>query len=306
MIHTLRVATRKSKLALWQACYVIDILKKNHPLLSIEIVELSTQADECLSIPLYEIGGKGLFVKSLEKALIENVADIAVHSMKDVPTCLPENLTIAAVCERADPRDVLVSNHYTSIETLPLGATVGTTSLRRQSQLLCQRPDLNIKLLRGNINTRLSKLDSGQYEGIILAAAGLLRLGFEKRITQFLDLAWSVPASGQGVLGIEMNSDRSDLLPYLKCLQHPLTHLCVSVERAVLLHLNAGCESPIGSYAKIQGDRLLLHVCVGDRFGSKQIESKLDRAIIDIKSPQEAGYQVAKSLLDQGAALLLA
>ena len=207
MTQRIRIATRKSALALWQAEYVKARLQHFHPQLDVELVPMSTQGDKILDTPLAKIGGKGLFVKELETAILEDRADIAVHSMKDVPVEFPEGLQLQTICEREDPRDAFVSNRYASMDVLPHGAVVGTSSLRRQCQLKAQRPDLQIRDLRGNVNTRLSKLDQGEYDAIILAAAGLIRLGFEQRIATFIDVEQSLPANGQGAVGIECRSD---------------------------------------------------------------------------------------------------
>ncbi|MBE8214932.1 MAG: hydroxymethylbilane synthase [Endozoicomonadaceae bacterium] len=305
MIQVLRIATRKSELALWQSHYIGDILKKNHPELSIEWVELSTKADEDLSKPVYQLGGKGLFIKALEQALLDNIADIAVHSMKDVPTILPMGMRISAICQRTDPRDVFVSNQYNSIQALPSYAKIGTTSLRRASQLLRKRPDLHITLLRGNINTRLLKLDQNEYDGLILAAAGLLRLNLSSRIVEYLDCDWHVPASGQGVIGIETCLHRKELLPYLACLHHESTAYCIRIERAMLYKLEAGCESPVGSYAKIDQDKLIFNAYVGHRTGVQYLEETFEMNVKDIQSPVDIGEQMAQRLLDQGASDLL-
>jgi len=238
----LRIATRKSQLALWQANYVKSMLEHHHPELKIELVTMTTQGDKILDTPLAKVGGKGLFVKELETGMLEGAADIAVHSMKDVPVEFPEGLHLPVICQREDPRDAFVSNTFKSLEQLPQGATLGTSSLRRQSQIAALRPDLKIKDLRGNVNTRLQKLDDGEYDAIILAAAGLKRLDFEERITQFIDTDVCLPAIGQGAVGIECRTDDARINNLIAPLTDNKTLIRVLAERAMNQRLQGGCQ----------------------------------------------------------------
>lgn len=298
----IRIATRKSALALWQAEYVKARLEAAHPGLLVSLVPMVSRGDKLLDSPLSKIGGKGLFVKELETALLEGQADIAVHSMKDVPMDFPEGLGLYCICEREDPRDAFVSNRYKSLDELPLGSVVGTSSLRRQTQLLSHRPDLEIRFLRGNVNTRLAKLDAGEYDAIILAAAGLIRLGFESRITDSLDVTYSLPAGGQGAVGIECRSVDSDIQALLAPLHHLETADRVVAERALNKRLNGGCQVPIASYAVLEGDQLWLRAMVGQPDGGALLraEARGPRTAADL-----LGVQVADDLLDQGADVIL-
>jgi len=298
----IRIATRKSALALWQAEYVKARLESAHPGLLVSLVPMVSRGDKLLDSPLSKIGGKGLFVKELETALLEGQADIAVHSMKDVPMDFPEGLGLYCICEREDPRDAFVSNRYKSLDELPLGSVVGTSSLRRQTQLLSHRPDLEIRFLRGNVNTRLAKLDAGEYDAIILAAAGLIRLGFESRITDSLDVTYSLPAGGQGAVGIECRSADSDIQALLAPLHHLETADRVVAERALNKRLNGGCQVPIASYAVLEGDQLWLRAMVGQPDGGALLraEARGPRTAADL-----LGVQVADDLLDQGAEVIL-
>ncbi|MFS2156411.1 hydroxymethylbilane synthase [Pseudomonas sp. Pseusp122] len=298
----IRIATRKSALALWQAEYVKARLEQAHPGLSVILVPMVSRGDKLLDSPLSKIGGKGLFVKELETALLENQADIAVHSMKDVPMDFPEGLGLFCICEREDPRDAFVSNTYTSLEQLPTGSIVGTSSLRRQAQLLARRPDLKIHFLRGNVNTRLAKLDAGEYDAIILAAAGLIRLGFEDRITSAISIDDSLPAGGQGAVGIECRSGDLDIHELLKPLHHQETALRVRAERAMNKHLNGGCQVPIACYAVLQGEQIWLRGLVGDPAGSLLLNADAHGPQTE---PEALGVQVAEALLDQGAQAIL-
>ena len=298
----IRIATRKSALALWQAEYVKARLEHAHPGLLVTLVPMVSRGDKLLDSPLSKIGGKGLFVKELETALLENEADIAVHSMKDVPMDFPEGLGLFCICEREDPRDAFVSNTYASLDDLPEGSVVGTSSLRRQAQLLTRRPDLNIRFLRGNVNTRLAKLDAGEYDAIILAAAGLIRLGFEDRITSAISIDDSLPAGGQGAVGIECRSADSEIHALLAPLHHADTAVRVTAERALNKHLNGGCQVPIACYAVLEGDQIWLRGLVGDPDGSLLLTAQA-------RGPQgaatELGVKVAEALLDQGAGAIL-
>jgi hydroxymethylbilane synthase len=298
----IRIATRKSALALWQAEYVKARLEQSHPGVKVTLVPMVSRGDKLLDSPLSKIGGKGLFVKELETALLEHTADIAVHSMKDVPMDFPQGLGLFCICEREDPRDAFVSNAYGSLDDLPAGSVVGTSSLRRQSQLLARRPDLKIHFLRGNVNTRLAKLDAGEYDAIILAAAGLIRLGFEDRITAAISVDDSLPAGGQGAVGIECRSVDTELHALLAPLHHTETALRVTAERALNKHLNGGCQVPIACYAVLEGDQLWLRGMVGDPSGSVLLRSDARALHADA---QTLGVQVAQALLDQGAADIL-
>lgn len=298
----IRIATRKSALALWQAEYVKARLEHAHPGLLVTLVPMVSKGDKLLDSPLSKIGGKGLFVKELETALLENEADIAVHSMKDVPMDFPEGLGLFCICEREDPRDAFVSNRFASLDELPAGSIVGTSSLRRQAQLLALRPDLQIRFLRGNVNTRLAKLDAGEYDAIILAAAGLIRLGFEARITANLSIENSLPAGGQGAVGIECRTLDADIHALLAPLHHADTAVRVSAERALNRHLNGGCQVPIACYAVLEGEQLWLRGLVGEPNGGLLLHAQA-RAPRD--AAQALGVQVAEDLLAQGAERIL-
>jgi hydroxymethylbilane synthase len=299
----IRIATRKSALALWQAKFVKAELEKYHANLTVELVPMSTQGDKILDTPLAKIGGKGLFVKELEVAILEGRADIAVHSMKDVPVDFPDGLELHTICEREDPRDAFVSNRYKSIDELPSGAIVGTSSLRRQCQIKAQRPDLTIRDLRGNVNTRLAKLDAGQYDAIILAAAGLIRLQMSERITALMSAEQSLPANGQGAVGIECRSDDTLTKSLLAPLEHNETRIRVLAERAMNRKLQGGCQVPIGAYATVNGDTLTLDGLVGALDGSVILKHQLTGNIAD---PEHIGEQLAEQLLAQGANTILA
>ena len=294
----IRIATRKSALALWQAEYVKARLEQAHPGLLVTLVPMVSRGDKLLDSPLSKIGGKGLFVKELETALLENQADIAVHSMKDVPMDFPEGLGLYCICEREDPRDAFVSNTFKSLDELPAGSIVGTSSLRRQAQLLSRRPDLEIRFLRGNVNTRLAKLDAGEYDAIILAAAGLIRLGFEERITSGISVDDSLPAGGQGAVGIECRSADREIHALLAPLHHQDTADRVTAERALNKHLNGGCQVPIACYAVLEGDQLWLRGLVGEPSGGKLLTAQARAPRGDAEA---LGVQVAEDLLKQGA-----
>ncbi len=301
--RTLRIATRKSALALWQAEHVKARLEAAHPGLLVSLVPMVSRGDKLLDSPLAKIGGKGLFVKELETALLEHQADIAVHSMKDVPMDFPEGLGLYCICEREDPRDAFVSNTYSSLEDLPAGSVVGTSSLRRQAQLLARRPDLKIQFLRGNVNTRLAKLDAGEYDAIILAAAGLIRLGFAQRIRSSISVDDSLPAGGQGAVGIECRTADTELQALLAPLHHRDTHLRVSAERALNKHLNGGCQVPIACYAVLQDEQLWLRGLVGQPDGSSLLRAEQRGPA---SQAEQLGVAVAEALLAQGAAQILA
>ena len=299
---TLKIATRQSPLALWQANYVKDRLQQLYPDLTIELVPMVTKGDVILDSPLAKIGGKGLFVKELENALLNKEADIAVHSMKDVPMQFPEGLGLAVICQREDPRDAFVSHAYRTFAELPQGAVVGTSSLRRQCQLKALRPDLDIRSLRGNVGTRLSKLDNGDYDAIILASAGLIRLGLADRIASFIDVEQSLPAAGQGAVGIECRTDDMQVQALLAPLADAETTYCVRAERAMNNHLQGGCQVPIGGYAVLQQGQLYLRALVGDIDGSRIIRAEGKSAV---ENAEVLGVQITEQLLAQGADKIL-
>ncbi len=294
----LRIATRKSPLALWQAEHVAAALRSVHPGLEVELVGMSTQGDKILDTPLAKIGGKGLFVKELEQGMLEGRADIAVHSMKDVPVELPAGLHLPVILEREDPRDAFVSNRHASFDDLPQGARVGTSSLRRQCQLLERRPDLELLPLRGNVNTRLRKLDEGEYDAVILAAAGLKRLGFGHRIRAFIEPEQSLPAIGQGAIGIECRADDQRVNELIAPLHHPPTATCVLAERAMNQRLEGGCQVPIAGHALLDGDRLWLRGLVGSLDGKVIIRGEVRG---DTAEAEALGRSLGERLLADGA-----
>jgi hydroxymethylbilane synthase len=297
-MQLIRIATRRSPLALWQAEHVASLLKASHPTINIELVKMVTQGDKILDTPLSKIGGKGLFVKELEQGMLNGDADIAVHSMKDVPAELPTGLEIGAILHREDPHDAFVSNNYSTLDELPKGAVVGTSSLRRQCQLLEKRPDLQIKSLRGNVNTRLQKLDDGEYDAIILAAAGLIRLGFEARIKSALPADTMLPAIGQGAIGIECRTGDEATKALLSCLHHDETANRVKAERAMNFTLEGGCQAPIAGHAEIKNGTLRLRGLVAEPDGSLMVTEDLDGPTANA---EEIGTTVAKRLLTAGA-----
>lgn len=298
MSQTLRIATRQSPLALWQAEYVKAELEKHHPDLTVVLVPMTTKGDQILNSPLAKIGGKGLFVKELEVAMLENRADIAVHSMKDVPMEFPEGLGIGCICPREDPRDAFVSNHYASIDALPQGAVVGTSSLRRKSQLLQLRPDLTVKDLRGNVGTRLAKLDAGDYDAIILASAGLLRLEMPERIASFIEADQILPAAGQGAVGIECRLDDQQTLNLLAPLNCAETAIRVTAERALNRTLEGGCQVPIAAYATLAENQLQLKALVASVDGDRMLTTFQHG---DAENAEQIGVSAAQALLSQGA-----
>lgn len=298
----LRIATRQSALALWQAEFVKAQLMLHHPGLKVELVPMTSRGDILLDVPLAKVGGKGLFVKELEQALLDNSADIAVHSMKDVPMEFPAGLGLAVICEREDPRDAFVSNQFARLEELPAGSIVGTSSLRRQSQLLAQRPDLTVAFLRGNVNTRLAKLDAGDYHAIILAAAGLLRLGFSDRIASFISSDQSLPAGGQGAVGIECRLADADILELLTPLHHRTSAEQVLAERAVNRRLEGGCQVPIGCFAVHEGDQLWLRGLVAEPNGTEIIRAEIRGPATEAEA---LGTELAEDLLKRGAKRIL-
>jgi hydroxymethylbilane synthase len=298
----LRIATRKSQLALWQAEHVAGLLRRAHAGLEVELVPMVTQGDRIQDRSLAAIGGKGLFVRELEVALEERRADIAVHSMKDLPGDLPAGLTIAAVLERADARDALLTASPGRLEDLPRGARVGTSSPRRQAQLLAARPDLKIEALRGNVDTRLRRLDGGDMDAILLACAGLIRLGFESRITARLDPKMFLPAVAQGVIGIECRGADSRTLGLVTVLESRETRIVMDAERAFAHRLGGSCQSPIAAHARLEGGTLLLDGLVAEPDGSRLVR---DTASGSIGDPAGLGRLLAQRILDAGAGPLL-
>ena len=298
----IRIATRQSLLALWQANYVKNELLIVYPDLDVELVPMTTEGDIHLDTTLQKIGGKGLFVKELEQALLDNRADIAVHSMKDVPMEFSPDFCLAAICERADPRDAFVSIHYESLVELPERAIVGTSSLRRQCQVHALRPDLQIEPLRGNVDSRVKKLEAEKYAAIILAAAGLHRLQFNNRIKQYLTKDELLPAIGQGAIGIECRHDDVMSLQYVQALNHEPTALAVNAERAMGRRLNASCHVPVAAFATIENNSLKLQGLVGTVDGKRIIRAELSAAASEA---QDLGNAVAELLLSQGAKEIL-
>ncbi len=299
----LRIASRNSPLAMWQAEFVKSRLERAHSGLGVEIVGFTTTGDRLLHSPLARLGGKGLFVKELERAMLDGEADIAVHSMKDVPAGLPAGLGLAVICERADPSDAFVSNRYQSVAELPTGARVGTSSLRRQCQLRLLRPDLELADLRGNVGTRLGKLDDGQYDAIILASAGLMRLELEARIRSRLAVDDCLPAAGQGAVGVECRNDDEQTLRLLACLHHEDTAARVAAERAVTTTLQGGCELPIAAHAILRGGELHLRALVADTASSEILRAEGSGPVAEAES---TGRAVAASLLARGADRIIA
>ena len=312
------IATRGSKLALWQAEWVKAQLEKNNKGIQVELKKIKTTGDKILDVPLAMVGGKGLFVKEIEAALLKKKADLAVHSMKDVPTDLPDKLHLAAICKREDPRDALITRVSNSkfqipnFKKLPKGARIGTSSLRRICQLLNKRPDLKITHLRGNLDTRLRKLDEGQFDAIILAAAGVKRLGWQKRITERLPVSLSLPAIGQGAVGIECRGDDVFINKLLKKLDHRTTSVCVRAERAFLKKLEGGCQVPIAAYARIESQKsklntqrstLVINGLVGSLDGKTLIKGSKRGRPADAES---LGVKLAETLLAKGAGEILA
>jgi len=300
----LRIATRSSALALWQAEFIKSELERLHSHITVELIKIKTQGDIILDVPLAKVGGKGLFVKELEEAMLDGRADLAVHSMKDVPMEFPEGLGLVAICEREDPTDAFISNRYANIDELPAGAVVGTSSLRREAQIRANRPDLEIKMLRGNVNTRLAKLDAGDYDAIILASSGLKRLGFSDRIRYCLPDTFCLPAVGQGALGIECRLSDNELRELLEPLNHADSADRVKAERAMNRRLEGGCQVPIAAYALLEDDDTLwLRGLVGSVDGTQilRVEGRAPRA-----EGERLGRELAEQLLGMGADKVLA
>jgi hydroxymethylbilane synthase len=298
----IRIATRKSPLALWQAVHVAERLENAFPDIKTELVKMVTKGDKILDAPLAKIGGKGLFVKELEQGMLEGSADIAVHSMKDVPVEFPAGLHLAAILNREDPTDAFVSNNYQSLNELPEHAKIGTSSLRRQCQIKERFPNAEILSLRGNVNTRLAKLDAGEYDAIILASAGLKRLGMGDRITECLDTSVSLPAIGQGAIGVECRTDDWEVNDILKVLHDEQTTIRVMAERAMNERLNGGCQVPIAGFAEIQGDMLVMRGLVGSPDGTTLYRAERQGTFAQAK---EIGEAIADDLLAQGADKIL-
>lgn len=302
--RTLRIATRNSALALWQAEFIKSELERMHDHITVELLGIKTQGDKILDVPLAKIGGKGLFVKELEEAMLDGRADLAVHSMKDVPMMFPDGLGLVAICEREDPTDAFVSNNFENVDALPRGAVVGTASLRRESQLRAYRPDLQIRTLRGNVNTRLAKLDAGNYDAIVLASSGLKRLGFDARVRYSMPDTISLPAVGQGALGIECRLDDHELVEMLAPLNHTDSSDRVKAERALNRRLEGGCQVPIAAYALLEeNDILWLRGLVGAVDGTEifRVEGRAPRA-----EGERLGRELAEELLALGADRVLA
>jgi hydroxymethylbilane synthase len=302
--QVIRIATRKSPLAMWQAEHIQARLEALHPELIVELVPMSTQGDKILDTPLAKIGGKGLFVKELELAMQEGRADIAVHSMKDVPMVLPEGFDLPVICQRHEPTDAFVSNKYDSFEELPQGAVLGTSSLRRELQARNNRPDLIVKSLRGNVQTRLGKLDAGEFDAIILATSGLQRMEMHDRIKQEMSAELSLPAVGQGALGIETRAGDDAIVALLEPLKDEDTWNTVRAERAMNRHLEGGCQVPIGGYAELvdNGANIRLRALVGEPDGSQLLRAEQTGPVTD---PEALGVAVAEALIAQGAKTIL-
>jgi hydroxymethylbilane synthase len=298
----LRIATRQSRLALWQAQHVAANLRQAHAGLTVDLVPMTTQGDRIVDRSLAQVGGKGLFIKELEVAIAEGRADIAVHSMKDVPSDMPPGMTLAAMLTRADPHDAFVSLRYPTFSELPQGARVGTSSLRRQCQINYARPDLKLLTLRGNVETRLRKLQEGEYDAIVLAAAGLIRLGLEERITHRFDLEQFVPAVGQGIIGIECREDDARSIERVRALNDELAWQCCETERAFALRLQGSCQSPIAGYAQVSGGQVQLRGVIGSPDGQEIYRGVEGGAVAD---RQAVGIALADRLLDAGARPLL-
>jgi hydroxymethylbilane synthase len=305
MLKSLTIATRESALALWQAEYVKAALEKLYPDLSVTLSGMTTKGDQILDKPLAAIGGKGLFIKELEVAMEAGKADIAVHSLKDVPMTLPDGFALPAIMAREDPRDAFVSNQYKSLDEMPAGAVVGTSSLRREAQLREKFPKLKIKPLRGNVNTRLKKLDAGEYDAIVLAAAGLIRLGFADRIVKKLDVEDSMPAVGQGALGIECRADAQEVISLLTPLIDESTTLCCAAERAFSRALGGSCQTPLAAHATRDGKNLKLSALVASQDGKEVMRGEKTGVVVDPAQADALGAALGEDFLAKGAARLL-
>ena len=301
-MNKIRIGTRKSKLALWQANFIADQLKKYYPAIEIELVHITTKGDKILDSPLSKIGGKGLFTNEIENQLIDGKIDIAVHSLKDIPAQLKNNFTIAAIPKREIPFDAFVSNDYKNFSDLPLNAKIGTSSLRRRAQILSIRSDLQIFDLRGNVDTRLKKLDDKNFDAIILAAAGLKRLGYEDRIKEIISPSIILPAVGQGALAIETLADRSDIIDLLKILDDFETRVVVSAERSFLKVVDGGCQVPIGVYAEISDKKVTIKAIISSLDGKNIFRDKISGSIVDAEI---LGESLANNLLNSGGREIL-
>lgn len=301
-IKTIKVGSRQSQLAMWQTNYVVESLKAKCPQYNFEIVPIKTKGDKILDVALAKIGDKGLFTKELEVAIFEGKIDFAVHSMKDLPTVIPEGLKIAAMTKRHDPRDILISKDKIKFSQLPLGAKIGTSSLRRKAQLANARPDLNFVDLRGNINTRLAKMEKEQLDGIILAAAGVERLGLGENITEKIDTSICLPAVGQGSIGIEIKNDNEEINNIVRLVNHTDTQWCIMAERALLKSLEGGCQIPIGAHGKIVDGQLFLEAVVGSIDGKEIIKDRISGKFEDAVL---LGNKLAQQLKDKGATKIL-
>ncbi|MDN5323462.1 MAG: hydroxymethylbilane synthase [Clostridia bacterium] len=298
----IKVGSRQSQLAMWQTKYVVEILKNKCPEYNFEIIPIKTKGDKILDVALAKIGDKGLFTKELEMAILSGRIDFAVHSMKDLPTVIPEGLMIAAMTRRHDPRDALISNKHRSFSELPQGAKIGTSSLRRKAQLLNKRPDLKLVDIRGNINTRLHKMDTENLDGIILASAGVERLGWQDKIAEKLDFSICLPAVGQGSIGIEIRSDNEEIYQIVRLTNDLDTEASILAERALLKSLEGGCQIPIGALAEIKDDKLSLQALVGSLNGEIIIRDSLTG---DIKDSEKIGIELALKLKEKGANKIL-
>ena len=287
---------------MWQAEHVRERLQERHPALAIEILGIRTEADKFLNLSLDQMGGKGAFVKELEQALLNDAADIAVHSMKDVTVDLPEGLALPVIMQREDVRDVLITDKYKELAQLPAGARIGTSSLRRRCQLKALRPDLEVVDIRGNVNTRLKKLDQGHYDALILAAAGVKRLGLQDRIAAFLGVEVLLPAIGQGALGVETRASDTEVLEIISCLNDGDTHACVAAERALNRKLNGGCHAPVAAYAELRDKNISLRAMVGRLDGSELLRADVTGPVAQAEAH---GTNLAQELLDRGAAEIL-
>jgi hydroxymethylbilane synthase len=300
------IATRESALAMWQAEHVRDHLRAHYPRCEVTLLGVTTQGDRIIDQPLADIGGKGLFIKELEQAMADGSADLAVHSLKDVPMDMPRGFVLAAIMKRDDPRDAWVSNRYPSLAEVPAHSIVGTSSLRREAQLRERYPELDVKPLRGNVNTRLKKLDDGQYAAIILAAAGLKRLGYANRIAALLDPDDSLPAVGQGALAVECRADRADLVAALALLADAETTLCTSAERAFGQRLGASCHTPLAALGVWQDDRLRLRGLIASRDGKRVLRAERTGAAANVDAAEAIGDALGAKFLESGAAEILA
>lgn len=302
MRKEIRIGTRSSALALWQAEWVKSELEKKYPGLHVSLMKIKTTGDKILDVPLAKVGGKGLFVKEIEEAMLAGEIDIAVHSMKDVPTFFPDGLHLSCITKREDPRDALLGRNNSKFSDLPKGANIGTSSLRRQAQLLSLRPDFVIHQLRGNVDTRIRKLKEGQYDAIILAAAGVKRLGLSEHVTEYIDAAISLPAIGQGALGIECRVDDRELNDMIAFFNHADSRVCVTGERALLRRLEGGCQVPIACHGEMKDGKLCLTGLVGSVDGKRIVKDTIEGAP---DHAEKLGVTLAEKLLSQGADVIL-